>query len=108
MLHASHGSTFPSGQMQTGPGDSHGMNYDEQDVGGQDTVLGRMLEGSDWAGALSRIASHPHEACAVHEDGRRPGRLQGTQVFVARYSLHRERRRKQNSFWMVNQEGGRC
>ena len=38
----------------------------------QETVLGRMLESGDWAGALSRIASHPSETRNVHQDGRRP------------------------------------
>jgi ankyrin repeat protein len=36
------------------------------------TVLGTLLEQQDWAGVLSRIASHPEETHAIHQEGRRP------------------------------------
>lgn len=80
MLHASYyGAMFKSSAMQG----AHAFQAASQsywadlhkggdNVDYQETVLWSMLESSDWAGSLARIASHPSEARTVHEQGRRP------------------------------------
>lgn len=88
MLHASYnGVMFNTSAMQgahsfQASSHSHGAaayaNEQDFEQGGsgetdyQETVLWSMLESSDWAGSLARIASHPSEARTVHEQGRRP------------------------------------
>lgn len=84
MLHPSYGATFNSSAMQgvqrsqvSSPSYRVGYAADDCVEKGdtddyRETVLGSMLESSDWAGSLARIASHPSEARTVHEQGRRP------------------------------------
>lgn len=47
-------------------------NADDDEEEDSTTVLCAMLESNDWAGALSRIASHPAECMSIHQEGRRP------------------------------------